>query len=196
MVSPMFQVIAIISFLLLATTGLYHRIKAARSGDPISRKEEGVPVMILLRLFGFSMWLGVWIYMINPAWMSWSALELPLWVRWTGVGMVILAIPLIHWMFSSLGKNATDTVAIRERHSLVTHGPYRYVRHPMYSLSFLYFIGYSLLAANWFIGTTGLIALVMLMVRTPVEEAKLEEAFGDEYRMYASRTARFIPGVV
>ena len=191
-----FQLVAILSFLLLASTGLYHRIKAARAGGAVSRQEEGVPIMILLRMFGFSMWLGLFAYMINPSWMSWSALQLSDGVRGFGAGLVFIAIPLIHWMFSSLGKNATDTVAIREKHNLVTEGPYKYIRHPMYSFSVLSFIGYSLLAANWFIGMTGLVALILLGIRTPIEESKLEDAFGDAYRDYAKRTPRFIPGVV
>ena len=66
----------------------------------------------------------------------------------------------------------------------------------MYSFSVLMFMGYALLAANWFIGVTGLVALLLLGIRMPIEESKLEEAFGDAYREYAKRTARFIPGVV
>ena len=191
-----FQLIAILSFALLGSTGLYHRIKAAKAGGSVPRKEEGLPIMILLRLFGFSMWLGLITYLINPSWMEWSSMMLPNWLRWVGVGLVCIAIPLIHWMFRSLGKNATDTVATRKEHSLVTGGPYKYIRHPMYSFSVLSFMGYSLLTANWFIGITGLMALLLLALRTPIEETKLEVAFGDAYREYARNTARFIPGVI
>lgn len=192
----MFHLVTILTFVLLASTGLYHRIKAAKAGGGVSRQEEGLPIMILLRVFGFSMWVALITYMINPDWMNWSAMGVPDWLRWAGAGLVIIAIPLIHWMFSSLGNNATDTVAIREEHELVTTGPYKYIRHPMYSFSVLSFMGYSLLTGNWFIGATGLIALIFLGIRMPVEENKLEETFGEAYREYAKKTARFIPGVV
>lgn len=191
-----FHFVAIFTFMILASTGLYHRIKAAKAGGSVPREDEGLPIMILLRLFGFSMWLGLIVYLINPSWMNWSSMALPAWLRWTGAGLVVLAIPLIHWMFRSLGKNATDTVAIRKEHSLVTEGPYKYIRHPMYSFSVLSFMGFSLLTANWFIGITGLVALIFLAVRTPIEESKLEEAFGEAYREYAKNTARFIPGLI
>ena len=191
-----FRIITIVLFIVVVATGIYHRVRAARSGEKISRREEGVPIMIVLRLFGFSTWIGLLIYMINPQWMVWSTLLLPSWLRWVGAGFGTVALPLIDWMFSSLGRNVTDTVVIRKEHSLVIRGPYRWIRHPMYSFSFLIVIGVSLLAANWFIGLTGILALILLIVRTPIEEAKLIEAFGDEYREYMKRTGRFLPRLI
>ncbi|MCZ6759530.1 MAG: isoprenylcysteine carboxylmethyltransferase family protein [Gemmatimonadetes bacterium] len=125
---------------------------------------------------------------------SWaSTLSLPSWSRWVGAGFGIVAVPLFYWMFSSLGKNVTDTVAIRREHSLVTYGPYRWVRHPMYSIALLFFAGFSLLSANWFIGLTVIVGLSILVARTSIEERKLIEEFGDEYREYMKRTGRFFP---
>ncbi len=188
-----FRIITIALFLAVATTGFYHRVRAAKSGEKISRREEGLLLMILLRLFGFALWIGLLVYMIHPRWMAWSALSLPPWLRWIGAGLGFAAWPLIYWMFSSLGRNVTDTVVLRKEHRLVTEGPYRWVRHPMYSFSFLLFVGFSLLTANWFIGLMGLLALTLLVVRTPIEEAKLIDEFGDAYRAYRKRTGRFLP---
>jgi protein-S-isoprenylcysteine O-methyltransferase Ste14 len=188
-----FRVIMIVAFIAVVTTGVYHRVRAAQSGEKISRREEGLPIMILLRLFGFSAWIGMLIYMVNPRWMLWSTLSLPSWCRWVGAGFGIVAVPLIHWMFRSLGNNVTDTVAIRKEHSLVTYGPYRWVRHPMYSITLLTVVGFSLLSANWFIGLTGIAALALIVVRIPIEERKLIEEFGEEYRQYMRRTGRLVP---
>jgi len=104
-----------------------------------------------------------------------------------------LCVPLIYWLFSSLGKNVTSTVAIRKDHALVTHGPYRWVRHPLYSVGFVAFTGFSLLAANWFILATLLLAFGVLMQRTPIEERRLIERFGDDYLEYMQRTGRYLP---
>jgi len=191
-----FRVITIVLFIAVVVTGVYHRVRAAQSGEKISRREEGLPIQVLLRLFGFSAWIGLLIYMVNPRWMLWSTFSLPSWWRWVGGGLGIVIVPLIYWMFSSLGKNVTDTVAIRREHSLVTSGPYRWVRHPMYSITLLAVVGFSLLSANWFIGVTGLVALALIVVRTPVEERKLIEKFGDEYRQYIKRTGRFCPRLI
>lgn len=191
----MFQIITIILFIVFAAVGFYHRIQAHRAGDAVSRRGEGVPIMVLLRVFGFAMWLGLFLYMIHPPWMAWAAVPLPAWLRWTGAGLVAVSIPLIYWMFSSLGRNVTDTVALRAQHQLITHGPYRWIRHPMYTFSVPAFVGFSLLSANVFIGLTGLVALGILVARTPIEEAALAAHFGPAYDAYRQRTGRFLPRI-
>ncbi|MGW8251833.1 MAG: methyltransferase family protein, partial [Anaerolineales bacterium] len=75
----------------------------------------------------------------------------------------------------------------------VTYGPYRWVRHPLYTVGFMMFIGLSLLAANWFIALMLVLGFVPLAMRTPIEEAHLVERFGDEYRRYMRRTGRYLP---
>ena len=112
---------------------------------------------------------------------------------WLGAGLGIIALPLLYWLFSSIGLNITDTVATRNNHTLVTHGPYRWVRHPLYSVGTLLFVSIGLLAANWFIIVSSLLGLGMLMIRLPKEEAKLIERFGDEYRDYMKRTGTLLP---
>jgi protein-S-isoprenylcysteine O-methyltransferase Ste14 len=138
-------------------------------------------------------WFGVFAWAINPAWMAWSAVSLPPSIRWAGAGMLIIACGLVLWTFRSLGKNLTDTVVTRQEHSLVTHGPYRWVRHPLYDSATLLFVAVSLMAANWFIFVTGVVALLLLIVRTRTEETKLVDRFGDGYRAYMERTGRFFP---
>ena len=48
------------------------------------------------------------------------------------VGVGVVAACLLIWTFRSLGTNLTDTVVTRKDHTLVTSGPYRFVRHPFY----------------------------------------------------------------
>jgi protein-S-isoprenylcysteine O-methyltransferase Ste14 len=185
--------IMIFLFVMLACTGIYHRLRAAHSDEKISRREEGLFILITLRLFGFSAWVGFMVLMIHPAWMQWSNLSLPLWIRWTGAAMAILAVPLFHWMLHSLGTNITDTVVTRKEATLVTQGPYRWVRHPMYSITTLLFAGFTLMTANWFLGFTGLVTMTLLMLRTSKEEQFLIKRFGDSYRDYMRTTGRFFP---
>ena len=133
------------------------------------------------------------VYAVNPARMAWAAVPLPAWIRWTGFGVLIAANVLLFWTLHTLGRNLTDTVVTRKEHTLVVRGPYRWVRHPFYCCVALVILSMSLIAANWFLMVTGPIALAMLVVRTPIEEAKLVERFGDDYRRYMARTNRFIP---
>jgi protein-S-isoprenylcysteine O-methyltransferase Ste14 len=100
---------------------------------------------------------------------------------------------MAYWVFCAIDKNITPTVETREDHELVTTGPYRWVRHPLYTVGTTFFASLSLLAANWFMSLATLSVLVMLLVRLPKEEEKLMQRFGDDYREYAKRTGRLLP---
>jgi len=151
--------------------------------------------LISLRLLGVAGMGGVMTFVINPRWMAWSSVGLPAWLRWVGAGLGVLATLLLAWTFRNLGKNLTDTVVTRREHTLVTTGPYRWVRHPFYVTFILALLANSLVVANWFVFATGILAFLLLVVRTRTEEAKLIERFGDDYRRYMARTGRFFPRI-
>jgi protein-S-isoprenylcysteine O-methyltransferase Ste14 len=189
-----FRALALANIAVCLPIGLYHRIRSAAGGERLSRREEGIPVMVGLRSCGVLAWVLFAAYLLDPAWVSWSSLSLPAWSRLVGAGLGLVVVPiLLFWTFHSLGKNLTDTVVTRRDHSLVTHGPYRWVRHPFYVVVFLWGLSMSLLIANWLLALLGLAAVTMLVIRTRVEEARLAERFGDEYRAYTRRTGRFFP---
>ncbi len=173
---------------------VYYRRKADReSGETISRKVDGTLMMTIIKLGGLVLWLTPLVYLINPAWMAWSKIGLPEWVRWLGVGLGVLCVLGIYWLFSSIGSGITPTSATRTEHKLVTSGPYRWVRHPLYTFGSSLFITFGMMADNWFIAALGILAFIAMASRTPKEEANLIEKFGDEYRDYMSRTGRYFP---
>lgn len=172
----------------------YFRRKADReSGEKISRNVDGSVMMTLIRIGGLVLWLSPLVYLINPGWMAWSKLSLPESVRWLGVGIGILCVMGIYWLFSSIGSGITPTSATRKQHTLVTSGPYRWVRHPLYTIGASLFIAFGMMADNWFIAGLGILTFILMAIRTPKEEANLIEKFGDEYREYIKRTGRFFP---
>jgi protein-S-isoprenylcysteine O-methyltransferase Ste14 len=173
----------------------YNRRRAERTGGERAAawREEGWPLAVALRASGFAMWLSVLAYVLNPRWMEWSRLEIPSRLRWVGAGTGMASLPLFYWIFGSLGENITPTVSTRKDHRLVTSGPYRWVRHPLYSAGTVFCVSLNLLVASWFTALTGATALALLLVRLPKEEEKLIERFGDEYRVYAKRTGRLLP---
>lgn len=173
---------------------VYYRHKADKeTGEKVNRIVDGLPMMILIRTIGLLLWLTPLVYLINPQWMAWSKLGLPDSVRWLGVGLGLLCDVLIYWLFSSIGSGITATSATRKEHKLVTHGPYRWVRHPLYTVGSTFFIAFGLMADSWFIALLGVIAFIGMAIRTPKEEARLIEKFGDEYREYMKTTGRFLP---
>jgi len=104
-------------------------------------------------------------------------------------GAVIAASALVYfrsWRFRA---------QLDAEHQLATGGPFRYLRNPIY-------MGLNLLAlgsAIWVPTTTVWIAVALMFigsdVRARVEERVLRETFGEEYRAYAARTRRFVPGI-
>jgi len=190
----LFRVLAIIIFVIGAGISIYYRRRAdSESGERVSLKDEGLPITLALRLSGLLLWLGVFAYLLNPAWMSWSRLDLPEWSRWVGVGMGVLADVMAYWVFSHLGNNVTPTVATRSFATLVTSGPYRWIRHPLYTMGMMAYLGFALLAESWFIALMAVVSFSVLAIRVPREEAKLVEKFGDAYRNYIKTTGRFLP---
>jgi protein-S-isoprenylcysteine O-methyltransferase Ste14 len=183
--------------LLLVTAAVIsgnHRHRAEKVGEAeISLQEGGLPTAVALRSSGLVLMLSVLAYLVNPSWMRWSSLGLPRWLRCSGAGLGAVSLSLALWIFRTIGKNITSTVQTREQHELITGGPYRWVRHPLYPVGTSFFVSLSLLAANWFMGLASLSVLVMLLIRLPNEEAKLIERFGDEYRAYIERTGRLLP---
>jgi len=178
--------------LALLPIGLYHRFKSF-TGERLSRRDEVPVIMVALRLCGIAAWLGTIVYLINPVWMAWAAIGLPPWLRLVGLPLGFFALAWLFWMLRTLGPNLTDTVTVRASATLVTGGPYRWARHPMYLSVAILELSCSLITANAFIAIAGALCVAMLMKRTPTEEAKLVERFGEAYRQYARRTGRFLP---
>ena len=171
----------------------YYRRGAASSGEKISWRDEGLGMFFALRLSGAIWFLATLLYLIAPGWMRWASLPLDHRLRWMGCAVGFLAILLMACALHSLGRNLTDTVATRADHSLITTGPYRWVRHPYYVATLLFVVASTLITANGFIGAVGVIVFTLLAARTPREEQKLVDRFGDDYRAYMSRTGRFLP---
>ncbi|HSL31637.1 MAG TPA: isoprenylcysteine carboxylmethyltransferase family protein [Anaerolineales bacterium] len=186
-------VAAIILFTGIGISSYFRRKADRESGETISRNADGTAFMTIIRIGGLVLWLSPLIYLINPAWMAWAKIGLPDWVRWLGVVTGVLCVLGIYWLFSSIGSGITPTSATRKEHRLVTAGPYRWVRHPLYTVGSSMFIAFGMMADNWFIAALGALAFAAMAARTPREEANLIAKFGDEYREYMRHTGRFFP---
>ena len=150
-------------------------------------------MLVSLRLCGLLTWIGLFAWLMNAAWISRFSMPVPIWLRWVGAGTLPVSVLLFSWVFRSLGTNLTDTVVTRAEHTLVTTGPYRWVRHPFYSAALLFVVAASLVSASSYLAVAGGLAGVLLAIRTRTEEAKLIERFGDEYLAYRQRTGKFLP---
>jgi protein-S-isoprenylcysteine O-methyltransferase Ste14 len=190
-----FRIVLIIAGLTVLPVMAYFRLRSQATGEKLDRWQEGRFILFTLRPVGVAFMLGLLAYMIDPSWMAWSSVRLPAWLRWTGTGLAVAAAGLLIWTLRNLGPNLTDTVVTRREHTLVTTGPYRWVRHPFYDAVGLAILASSLIAANWFLLMTGGLAFILMIVRTTTEEKHLLARFGHAYRAYLERTGRFVPRI-
>jgi protein-S-isoprenylcysteine O-methyltransferase Ste14 len=189
-----FRILAAIVLFTCIGISVYHRRKADKdSGEKISRKVDGSAMMTIIKVGGLILWLSPLVYLLKPLWMAWSKIGLPEWIRWLGVGVGVVSAGLLYWLFSSIGSGISPTSGTRKKHTLVTSGPYRWVRHPLYTVGSIIFISFGMMADNWFIAVLGMLAFLVMAMRTPKEEANLIEKFGDEYREYMKTTGAFLP---
>ncbi|ACP25355.1 putative transmembrane protein [Sinorhizobium fredii NGR234] len=112
------------------------------------------------------------------------------------IGTLVFAAAM--WVFrrthKELGRNWSITLEIRDRHELISGGPYALVRHPMYTSFMLMGVGQAFLLSNWVMGFAGLVGFAILFfLRVDKEERMMLETFGPQYRAYMERTKRIIP---
>lgn len=188
-----FRIALAVILTLYAAVRLYYTRLAMQSSRNFFRPRRDVRQLVFGILFILSIVLMV-IYVVAPEQLIWAALPLPIDWRWFGVGLGLLGIFLLLWAHQSLGKNLSAPGVIKEKQTLVTAGPYQWVRNPMYTVIFLIGIANFLISANWLIGVAWvgwISSTVVSMIRD--EEAALIEKFGDEYQVYMQRTGRFLP---
>jgi len=126
--------------------------------------------------------------------MAWAELPLPIWMRWAGVVVGLLSVPAALWVFTSIGRNVSETVLTKSDHALVTTGPYRWVRHPLYTTGASLLLAIGLMASNWFMLLFAVVvAIAVRWVVIPLEEQELVKKFGEQYRTYMERTGRLLP---
>jgi protein-S-isoprenylcysteine O-methyltransferase Ste14 len=128
----------------------------------------------------------------------WSGGTLPAAWAWFVLGMFVTAagIALRIWAVVTLGRFFTTQVRISADQSVVTTGPYHWVRHPSYSALLLEVAGLGLALTNWlsFLCAVAL-PLPPLVWRIHIEEAALRTGLGAAYEEYAADRKRLVPGV-
>jgi len=107
-------------------------------------------------------------------------------------GLVVRAVAFI-----TLGRFFSRTLREAEKHTLVTRGIYKIIRHPGYLSDFMIFIGIALALGNWIL----LIIIPVLFIpayiyRINVEEMMLLEVFGEQYTEYRKKSKRLIPFIL
>lgn len=117
--------------------------------------------------------------------------------EWIGMIMIATGACLRYWSIQTLGRHFTFELGIRDQHSLVNNGPYRWLMHPAYTGTLLIESGMTLFFAQWVIGILLMVSVAAFLYRRiRDEEQVLFTHFGDAFLAYKHDRYRLIPGVV
>ena len=121
-------------------------------------------------------------------------LEVPEPLRWVGLALVVMGIAFALWAIATLGRHYDVELEIHRDHELVRTGPYRIVRHPLYTGLGLHFAGACLATGNLvLIAGILLVTYPALYLRAKTEERLLRERFCSAYDEYAREVGMFVP---
>jgi protein-S-isoprenylcysteine O-methyltransferase Ste14 len=112
---------------------------------------------------------------------------------WPGLALVALGLGIGIWGRRTMEAAGTNIDPGRPATAIVTSGPFRFSRNPLYFALTLLFIGLTLVLNTWW-GIVTLVPLLIIMHRGVVlrEERYLEQKFGESYRQYRSRVRRYL----
>lgn len=125
---------------------------------------------------------------INP-----RIIPLSLTREWIAVLLAITGLAFALWARVTLGRNWSGTITFKEKHELIVRGPYRIVRHPIYTALLTMFLGTAILIGR-IGGVLGLVFIfVSFWIKLRREEELMLQQFPDQYADYQRRVKRIVP---
>jgi protein-S-isoprenylcysteine O-methyltransferase Ste14 len=115
---------------------------------------------------------------------------------WTGAVLCIVGLAFTIWGRATLGRNWSGAVTLKECHELIDRGPYRLVRHPIYTGLMTMFVA-TVIALGHVAGIIGaLLVFLSFWIKLGDEEKLMLKQFPDQYAAYQHRVKRIIPFVL
>ncbi len=176
---------------------LVYWVWAARSAKPAQQQERfakrllvyWLPLLVAALLLGPGEWFGH--TLLREQFVPHTTLVYSL-----GLATAVFGAALSILSRILLGSNWSATVQVKQEHELITIGPYRFVRHPIYTGLLLLFLGNAVMVGDW----RGLLAVAIVFVsfwrKLRLEELWRAGHFGEPYRLYQARTKALIPAVL
>ncbi len=190
--SAVFKIIYAVGMISMFMIRIAYRLRGRSlrwKADPRFRSLE----MLLLTFAVIGALVVPLVYVFSNV-LSFADYQLPTWAGWAGALVWLGALWMLWRSHSDLGRNWSQTLALRNGHELITHGVYRRVRHPMYAALWVWGIAQAMLLHNWVAGFSQLLSFAPLyFLRVPREERMMLDHFGDEYRTYMRHTGRVFP---
>jgi protein-S-isoprenylcysteine O-methyltransferase Ste14 len=160
--------------------------KKTKQREPIAHRLSYILPMIVIFYvlynprFHFE-WLGTYFVPATPE------------VQWAGVAVMVFGLGIACWARVHLGTNWSGVVTLKEGHELIRTGPYRNIRHPIYTGILIGFLGYAIVGGQ----VRGLIAMAVVwfsfFIKARREEKFLAQEFGPKFEEHTQHTGMFLP---
>jgi protein-S-isoprenylcysteine O-methyltransferase Ste14 len=161
-------------------------VKATRRHEPrLSRLLHVALILLAAILLAF--------HAHRMGWLNERFLRATMIAYWAGLLMLAAGVAVAVWARCTLGRNWSGTVTVKEGHELIRSGPYRFVRHPIYSSLLLAILGTAIAIGEWraLVAFVAIIAAFVIKIRT--EERFMRETFAGEYARYRAEVPALIP---
>jgi protein-S-isoprenylcysteine O-methyltransferase Ste14 len=148
----------------------------------------------ILRAFTFLIVIALFMVPRIPLrWLYFQLWALGLWAFWIGAAVTVSGLLFAVWARLHLGSNWSRAVTIKQDHELITTGPYALVRHPIYTVILIGFLGSAIALSQ----VRGLVALGLVFLvfwaKFRMEEKWMHSQFGEMYSDYSQKTAALVP---
>jgi protein-S-isoprenylcysteine O-methyltransferase Ste14 len=172
-------------FVLYWLVSALNRKKTKRRESIVQRLVYILPLLVAFNLlyrynFGYG-WLGTRFVPDTPL------------VQWLAVLITAAGVAIAFWARFHLGSNWSGVVTLKEGHELIRTGPYRTIRHPIYTGILIAFLGNAVLIGQ----VRGLIGLVIIWasfyIKARREESFLAQEFGPNFNEHTRHTGMFLP---
>lgn len=163
----------------------------------LKRKKTKQRESIVDRLVYISPLVIAFFLLYNPranfSWLGTYFVPHTLAVQWAGVSIMAAGVAIAIWARMHLGTNWSGVVTLKEGHELIRTGPYRNIRHPIYTGILMAFLGNVIVNGQ----VRGLIALAIIwasfFIKARREEAFLTQEFGSKFDEHTRHTGMFLP---
>jgi protein-S-isoprenylcysteine O-methyltransferase Ste14 len=122
-----------------------------------------------------------------------SSFQFPVFLNYSAAVLLILATALTFWCWHQMGRSWRIGIDPHEKTQLIVSGPYKYVQHPIYSLSMVIALASFITLPTVAMLLTVMVHIIMLSLEAPREEKYLLQNHGESYRKYQENVGRFVP---
>lgn len=197
MLTPFTKTCFILLLSLLTILRLYYKRKYSKVVCLQALSFEPRAIVILRWILGIALCFVMIDMLFFDTTIPYSYIMFPLQIQLIGLIIGLCALGLLWASHHALGSEFSPTIGTNQVKNIVTSGPYRCIRHPMYAAYILFFTGLIALTGSWLFGFLG-IAIIgsLIFLRLPYEEAALIKRFPESYVQYKATTGALFPKIL